>query len=427
MSGDLRTVARALRDAPAARVREAVAMIDALAERGAADALIAPLRGRLRQLGIPRRLGFVRLLFLPLDPVIRDPAGWRAEQAAVPRSALAPLGAAVQAALSEQAGAIRAAIAAGVPGPDLVDRFGPPLWTAGAEVLRALPAAAAPPPGWEGTGLPEVCLAPIATACACVLGAETALRAAIDRPDGPAVMARVLAATAAAGPDCLALLTAVLLGRCAAPAGLLALLARAAATAGRAAHAAVDRALTAVFERLEREAGAGLSATAADQAAGLLAAVANGTSPRQQALAQATQLRLDAACRARLETELAAQVLAPLRDLSGEAGPGEAGPGAGPGEAGAAAVAGIEHSARALAGYAAAARQLGNADRYDRLLRDAAAAVRAPAGAPALTPIDRVRMVEILAGPEAALALLEGREPGAAIAPPPRASAGNPG
>ncbi len=415
MSGDLRTVARALRDAPAARVREAVAMIDALAERGAADALIAPLRGRLRQLGIPRRLGFVRLLFLPLDPVIRDPAGWRAEQAAVPRSALAPLGAAVQAALAEQAGAIRAGIAAGVPGSDLVDRFGPPLWTAGAEVLRALPAAAAAPPGWEDTGLPQVCLAPIATGCACVLGAETALRAAIDRPDGPAVMARVLAACAAAGPDGRALLTAVLLARCAAPAGLLALLARAAAAGGPGAHAAVDRALTAVFERLEREAGAGLSATAADQAAGLLAAVANGASPRQQALAQATQLRLDATCRARLEAELAAQVLAPLRELQGEAG------------AGAAAVTGIEHSARALAGYAAAARQLGNADRYDRLLRDAAAAVRAPAGAPALTPIDRVRMVEILAGPEAALALLEGREPGAAIAPPPRASAGNPG
>ena len=413
MSGDLRTVARALRDAPAARVREAVAMIDALAERGAADALIVPLRGRLRQLGIPRRLGFVRLLFLPLDSVIRDPAFWRAEQAAVPRSALAPLGAAVQAALSEQAGAIRAAIAAGMPGADLVDRFGPPLWTAGAEVLRALSAAAAPPPGWDRTGLPTACLAPIATACACVLGAETALRAAIDGPDGPAVMARVLAATAAAGPDCLALLSAVLLGRCAAPAGLLALLARAAATAGPAAHAAVDRALTAVFERLEREAGAGLSATAADQAAGLLAAVANGTSPRQQALAQAVQLRLDAACRARLETELAAQVLAPLRELTGEAAP--------------AAVVALEHEARALAGYAAAARQLGNADRYDRLLRDAAAAVRAPAGAPALTPIDRVRMVEILAGPEAALALLEGREPGAAIAPPPRASARNPG
>ena len=413
MSGDLRTVARALRDAPAAQVREAVAMIDALAERGAADALIAPLRGRLRQLGVPRRLGFVRLLFLPLDPVIRDPAGWRAEQAAVPRSALAPLGAAVQAALAEQVGALRAGIAAGIAGPDLVDRFGPPLWTAGAEVLRALPAATAPPPGWEATGLPEVCLAPIATACACVLGAETVLRAAIDRPDGPAVMARVLAATAAAGPDCLALLTAVLLGRCAAPTGLLALLARAAATAGPGAHAAVDRALTAVFERLEREAGAGLSATAADQAAGLLAAVAAGTSPHQQALGQATQLRLDAACRARLETELAAQVLAPLRDL--------------PDQAGAAAVAGIEHTARALAGYAAAARQLGNPDRYDRLLRDAAAAVRAPAGAPALTLIDRVRMVEILAGPEAALALLEGREPGAAIAPPPRASAGNPG
>ena len=412
MSGDLRTLARALRDAPAAQIREAVAMIDALAERGAADALIAPLRGRLRQLGIPRRLGFVRLLFLPLDPVIRDPAGWRAEQAAVPRSALAPLGAAVQRALAEHAGAIRAGTAAGMAAPDLVDRFGAPLWTAGAEVLRTL-SAAAPPPGWESTGLPAACLAPIASASACVLGAEAELRAAVDRPDGPAVIARVIAASAAAGPPCLALLAAVLLGRCAAPAGLLALLAQVAAAAGPGAHAAVDRALTAVFERLEREAGAGISAVAADQAAGLLAGVANGTSPRQQALAQATQLRLDAACRARLQTELAARVLVPMAALAGEAGAGT--------------VAALESEARALAGYAAAARQLGNPDRYDRLLREAAAAVRAPAGAPALTPTDRVRMVEILAGPEAALALLEGRVPDGAIAPPPRASAGNPG
>ena len=412
MSGDLRTLARALRDAPAAQIREAVAMIDALAERGAADALIAPLRGRLRQLGIPRRLGFVRLLFLPLDPVIRDPAGWRAEQAAVPRSALVPLGAAVQRALAEHAGAIRAATAAGMAAPDLVDRFGAPLWTAGADALRTL-SAAAPPPGWESTGLPAACLAPIASASACVLGAEAELRAAVDRPDGPAVIARVIAASAAAGPPCLALLAAVLLGRCAAPAGLLALLAQVAAAAGPGAHAAVDRALTAVFERLEREAGTGISAVAADQAAGLLAGVANGTSPRQQALAQATQLRLDAACRARLQTELAARVLVPMAALAGEAGAGT--------------VAALESEARALAGYAAAARQLGNPDRYDRLLREAAAAVRAPAGAPALTPTDRVRMVEILAGPEAALALLEGRVPDGAIAPPPRASAGNPG
>ena len=414
MNGDLRALGRALRDAPVAQVREAVAMIDALAERGAADALIAPLRGRLRQLGIPRRLGFVRLLFLPLDPVIRDPAGWRVEQPAVPRSALAPLGAAVQAALPAQAGAIRAAIAAGVPASDLVVRFGPPLWTEGAEVLRALPAAVAPPPGWDRTGLPAACLGPIATAGACVLSAEPRLRAAIDRPDGSAVITREIEASAAAGPACLALLAAVLLGRCIAPTGLLALLAQAAAArpgAHAGAHAAIERALTAVFERLEGEAGAGLSSAAADQAAGLLAAVANGVSPRQQALARATQLRLDAACRARLETELAAQVLIPLRDLPGEAG----------------AVAGLERAARALAGYAAAARRLGNPDRYDRLLRDAAAAVGAPAGAPALTPIDRVRMVEILAGPEAALALLEGREPGAALATPPRASAGNPG
>jgi len=52
------------------------------------------------------------------------------------------------------------------------------------------------------------------------------------------------------------------------------------------------------------------------------------------------------------------------------------------------------------------ARQVGGGEAYDRQLRRAAEALKPHAGEAAETFMDRVRLVEILQGPEAALALM---------------------
>jgi len=56
------------------QIARVVALVDALPERGTADELIAPLRPRLQQLRPKRMVGFARLLFTPLDPLIGSAA-----------------------------------------------------------------------------------------------------------------------------------------------------------------------------------------------------------------------------------------------------------------------------------------------------------------------------------------------------------------
>jgi hypothetical protein len=62
----------------------------------------------------------------------------------------------------------------------------------------------------------------------------------------------------------------------------------------------------------------------------------------------------------------------------------------------------LEESARALRRFAGAARHLGSAASYDAALRAAAAALTPPPGSDAATCAARARLVEILAGSEAA-------------------------
>src|SRR5580704_264145 len=87
----IREVARGLAAARDEQILKAVAMVDAMPDRGAADQLIAPLRKRLAHLRPPRPLRFARLLFLPLDPLIVPAARWRIEQPTIPRSAIPSL------------------------------------------------------------------------------------------------------------------------------------------------------------------------------------------------------------------------------------------------------------------------------------------------------------------------------------------------
>jgi len=91
----IREVSRDLAGARDEQILKVVAMVDAMPHRGAADQLIAPLRGRLAQLRPPRPLRFARLLFLPLDPLIVPAPRWRPDHGTIPRSAIPSLAAAV--------------------------------------------------------------------------------------------------------------------------------------------------------------------------------------------------------------------------------------------------------------------------------------------------------------------------------------------
>jgi hypothetical protein len=66
----------------------------------------------------------------------------------------------------------------------------------------------------------------------------------------------------------------------------------------------------------------------------------------------------------------------------------------------------MEAAARGLRTFETEARALGGGAGYDALLHQAADTVRGVPGSGALGTVQRIRLVEILAGPEAALAML---------------------
>ncbi len=160
-------VQRKLHRAADEQLAQVLALVDAMPSRGAADALIAPLRVRLAAIGPVRPMSITRLLFRPLDPVITTGPRWRPGSPAVPRTALPSIGNAVIARLGSIAAPIQAMIA-GYQGKDqaVVDRAGAALWPEAAAVLAELPM----PFDWGlATGLPESCFPEIRANIAAVL------------------------------------------------------------------------------------------------------------------------------------------------------------------------------------------------------------------------------------------------------------------
>jgi hypothetical protein len=147
----------ALANAPDAKLGRIVGMLDSLESRGAADALLAAARPRLRSLRPARPLRFTRLLSLPLEPLLVGTEAWDGTPRLIPRAALTPLGQAVQAALGEEAERIEAAaLGHSMAETALVARLGGVLWP-----LAARAALPDPPPGWVSAGLPADTAAPI--------------------------------------------------------------------------------------------------------------------------------------------------------------------------------------------------------------------------------------------------------------------------
>ncbi|MCQ8279243.1 hypothetical protein NFI95_12395 [Acetobacteraceae bacterium KSS8] len=74
-----------------AKLRKVTRLIDSMPERGAADALLQPVRERLATLRPVRTLNRNRLLFTPFDRLLVPPTRWQPGTPTLPRSIVSPV------------------------------------------------------------------------------------------------------------------------------------------------------------------------------------------------------------------------------------------------------------------------------------------------------------------------------------------------
>lgn len=394
-----------VRDQQMARI---VALVDAMAARGRADALIAPMRVRLRHLRPARKPRFGRLLFTPLDPVIVPAAGWRGHQATVPRTALEPIEAMVRAGLGTALAPLEARIALlPAASPRALSAIGATAWKLASGVLRDAETASAPP-GWASAGLPADSFRPIRRAIAAVLAAAAridawAAHAPEHSPPNATALRVMMDAALPFGAGACGMLGAVLLARLpslsADIVGAITALAQQDATSARTA---VDLALTAVIGNLETTLVAEIDAAPLAEAARsieaasrLIDGLCRDAGPRRREQLAEDRASLDANCRVRFTGALAEDLIEPMRTLratQAEATDTPRSP--------------TWKTPRATC--AASSRRHGNSAApaiYDAALRRAAEQVRGLPNATGGARADDVRLVEILAGPEQALSL----------------------
>jgi hypothetical protein len=397
----LRSVQRDLVGARDEQIMRVVAMVDAMSARGDADALIAPLRARLEQLRPPRRLNFGRLMFAPLDPLFLPGRAWRRGTPGVPRTALAPLAAVARAAIGTDAVALDARMeGVTAANTEAVRALGAVLWPRAAAVL----ATATVPADWnESTGLQTADFTALAVPVAAVLAQASAVQEITRRAKSGSdpsdhelegVLARAMMVDASA----MTMMFALLMAQLPRPERLILI---AEDLAGREtdpiARAAADRAADFVLDRIEADVGPGPHlAHATDdirRVASVLQDLETRSTQRPTRRARIVQLRqqFDAKCRERFVAELDSQLLAPAGSLAGAAGD---------------MVAAIEATARDLRRFEMVARQVGGGEAYDRQLRRATEMLQPRPDESPATFVDRVRLIEILQGPEAALAVL---------------------
>ena len=389
----------ALQQAPDQVITRVVAMMDSLPQRGMADTLLADVRPRLRLLQPPRPIRLPRLLFMPLEGVLVAPAQWRGRDDLVPRSAILPIAVALRAQVEPLAEELEAAALGHSTAEEaLMATLGARLWpVAGA---AALPAAL---PGWSEAGLPAEATAPVLRLCAAVWRHAVPLWRAREAVAGEAqvetLLQAALAPLAAEGPAPLAAGMVLLLRNAARPG----LVASVAGGLSPSVNALAAQEMAAMLMRDAAAVGTAASPAGLAEAAALLLrrledvegsfGIAAREVWRTHGVAQRSGS--GAACHARYAAALEASLLGP-------AGRAAAGP-----RAEDEVVAALEAAARGLRRLEATGRRLGQEARFDRTLRDAVAGLARLAGkGGGLTRIELARLVEILAGPDAALKLL---------------------
>ena len=392
LSAEARSLRHAVANASDTALARVVAMFDSLPDRREADRLLDAVRPRLRALRPPRPIATPRLLFLPLDGAIRHPREWRRQDGGLPRSALVPIADALRAAAPGEIAAIEAGFAGrSVADLAMVSRSGLALWRIGARAAEGL----APPASWAATGLAgddfKACIALAAGIWRHADALWAALAAAREGP--PEQLVREL--FAALGPEAPAVKQAALetlLLKAAQPGTV-------AAIAGPSAPGVADRALDRWLEGCAPDVNVGDLSGAAEVVEEFIESLfdleesAPGRrADRRQKLATLRR-DIDLACRNAFTEGATEKLLGPL--LSAKAPPDNR------------AIGEIEAAARSLRRIEQAGRQLGGGGAYDQTLTrilDKFATLRGAGGA---SVADLARITEILAGPEAAMRLLD--------------------
>ncbi len=406
----LREVRRGVAQAADAQVLQVVRMVDALEDRGATDAVLEPVRSRLRAIQPARPLRFARLLFMPVDPLIVASKSWRAGTPFLPRTALMVLARAVRLAIAP-AGPAQAACLERIDGliagtttaqTSIVRQAGGLLWPLAAVVLRKI--AEQPDGGmhgacvaeWSAQGLVAGELQPVALALASVIGQAPALHAH-DHSGAPLTNEALLEMLAAAKPDgprAWGMMLSLLVIRVPQAATALLASAEVSRTLRPLADAAAETALSWVETETADQTG-GIAETAPvelGRQVALLDALAAlpGDAARRRRLIE-VRTHLIGGCLHRFEASLQDQVAAPLQALPADAAARDT------------ALDAMEASARTLRRFELEARRLGGAGKFDAIIHNAGVSVAAADG---LSPMDRARLIEILAGAQAAARLL---------------------
>jgi hypothetical protein len=402
---EIRSLTRAMAAGRDQQIVRVVELVDAMMLRGPADLLIEPLRQRLATLRPPRPLRFGRLMLRPLDLLIVPATRWRPGRQGIPRTALIAMGEHVRLTMGAAAEAIEAEIDGHTTADaDLISRLGQSLWPKAAAILAANSAI---PDSWDATQLGDINYRPLADIVATLL-AEAAniemLRAEAATgmlPLKPPVIRAMLSRVARANEAALPMMIAVLLDRLPEAAEML--------PKGHkgpeaiAIQAAMDDAAEVLLRRLDQEDGAETPvavAPLADAGAAVrrFAALLNhlddtSSKPRRRDQLRALRQRLEADCRARFAVGLQDELLAPLQHLDVGAAGTE--------------IPALEAAARGLRVLEIEGRVIGSGSTYDLLLGKAADAIKDSGMRDRLSLADQRRLVEILVGADAALAMLD--------------------
>jgi signal transduction histidine kinase len=303
-------------------------------------------------------------------------------------------------------GAAAVAIGAGIAGRstadvDVISGFGGTLWPRVAAIL----ADAAVPDGWGETGLGIANYRTLADAVAALLAEAVTLDGLrLDAafglvPAKPDAIAAMLGRVGQASRAALAMIIAILLDRLPEAADLL--VAARCGLQDSVIRDATDKAAELLLRRLEQQDGIEARIAAGSLAdAGLAAArigrllkhlgLANADDRRRERLGTARR-HLAAACNARFVAGLQEELLAPLSRIG----------------VASTETAALEAAARGLRVLETESRAMGNGSTYDLLLSKATEAISADSMRDRLSQMEQLRLVEILAGSDAALAMLD--------------------
>jgi hypothetical protein len=403
VNAEIRGVRRELASARDEQLARVVAVVDAMPERGEADALVAPFRERLAVLRPMRPLRFTRLLFTPLDPVIVAPASWRRGAQCIPRQTLMAFAATVRSAMGPRAEAIEIALSklpaqpargAAIP----IAKIGKLIWPEAARIL----AAATVPERWRAdTGLSDDDFLPIARLVSALLGVALERQIVAEQIGRDSIVSRanlssVVTSSLSAPADIAVMATGLLLVGMPRPDLVLQAVDAQSGASANNAMSVTDRAIDFALERTKN-----IVADPADllsrfrnvrAGAALLQALAARPPPgaNRRTLVQQVRATVDEACRATFTDTADTQLLGTVMRLCGVASDCQ--------------VDALEQTARDLRELETIGRQLGRVSGYRDKLQTTLTYVQA---SESLTLADRVRLTELLADTEAAMALLK--------------------